>query len=173
MIVVGEGELGQYYDIQGTSWTGSPLLSDPSQEIHIGSRTYSLFYDGEHIKTVAWREGSATYWIENTLTYGLSPQAMVAIARDTRPVGSPEASLRAPSASPHGVTLPQPGTATASSTVKLEAALGFVCLAVVMALAVRLLIRQRELKLLRAQVARAMALEAHQRTAIAPRLQRR
>ncbi len=168
VIVVGRGELGQYYDIQGTTWTAAPLLSDPSQEIHIGSRAYSLFYDGEHVKTVAWREGNAAYWIENTLTYSLSPQAMVAIARDTRPVGgSLEVPARAAATSPSGVTLPQPGTTATSSTDKLEAALGLVSLAVVMLLALRLLLRQRELKLLRTQVAHAMALEAHQRPLLA------
>ncbi len=163
-IVVGEGELGQYYDIQGTTWTGAPLLSDPSQEIHIGSRAYSIFYDGEHVKTVAWREGNAAYWIENTLTYSLSPRAMVAIARDTRPVaGSTEAPAHAASPSPHGVSLPQPGATATSSTAKLEAALGLVSLVVVMLLALRLLLRQRELKLLRTQVAQALALEAQRR----------
>jgi LCP family protein required for cell wall assembly len=167
VIVVGRGELGQYYDIQGTTWTGAPLLSAPSQEIHIGSRTYSLFYDGEHIKTVAWREGRAAYWIENTLTYSLSPQAMVAIARDTVPVGSPEAPARATNMSPRGVALPQPGAAPTTLATKIEAVLGFVSLAVVMLLAVRLLLRQRELKLLRTQVAHAMALEARQRPLLA------
>ena len=86
VVVVDEGELGQYYDIQGSTWTGSPLLSDPNQEVQVGSRTYSLFYDGEHLKTIAWREGSAAYWIENTLTNNLSPQQMLAIAESTRPV---------------------------------------------------------------------------------------
>jgi polyisoprenyl-teichoic acid--peptidoglycan teichoic acid transferase len=168
VIVVGRGELGQYYDIQGTTWIGAPLLGDPSQEIHVGSRTYSLFYDGEHVKTVAWREGNAAYWIENTLTYSLSPQAMVAIARDTRPVGaSTEVSARAASASPHSVALPQPGATATSSTAKLEAALGLVSLVVVLLLALRLFLRQRELKLLRTQVAQALALEARQRPLLA------
>jgi hypothetical protein len=164
VIVVGQGELGQYYDIQGTTWTGSPLLSDPSQQLHIGSRSYSLFYDGEHIKTVAWREGSAAYWIENTLTYGLSPQAMVAIARETRPVGSPEAPARVTDTSPQrSIPLPQPGAAATSTVTKLAVALGFVTLAIVVLLGSYLLLRQRELKLLRAQVAQAMTLEARHR----------
>ena len=165
VIVVDEGELGQYYDIQGSAWTGLPLLSDPSQEIHIGSRTYSLFYDGEHIKTVAWREDKAVYWIENTLTYSLSPEAMVTIARHTRPVGNPTAPAPAPtqSASLRGVALPPRGLTTTSLTSKIEAALGFLSLAVVALLAVGVLVRQRELKRLREQVAQALALEARQR----------
>jgi LCP family protein required for cell wall assembly len=166
-IVVEKGELGQYYDIQGSTWTDPPLLSDPSQEIHIGSRDYSLFYDGEHVKTIAWREGNAAYWIENTLTDNLSPQAMVAIARDTRPVGSPSAPAaptRAAGASPHDTALPPPGvTDTTSLRAKIAAALGFLSLAVVALLAAILLSRQRELIRLREQVAQAMALEARAR----------
>jgi LCP family protein required for cell wall assembly len=162
VIVVDDGELGQYYDIQGSTWTGLPLLSDPSQSVRIGSRTYSLYYDGEHIKTVAWREGRGVYWIENTLTYSLSPETMVAIARTTRPVGSSSSTLPAESAAPHrlAVALPGPGAKTTSSKAKIEAAIALLSLVIVVLLGLRLLYRQRELKLLRAQVAEAMALEA-------------
>jgi LCP family protein required for cell wall assembly len=165
VIVVDDGELGQYYDIQGSVWGGLPLLNDPSQEIHIGSRTYSLFYDGEHIKTVAWREGNAVYWIENTLTYSLSPETMVTIARYTRPVGNPTAPapVHARSANLGGVTLPPRGITTTSLTSKIEAALGLLSLAIVAMLAVGVFLRQRELKRLREQVAQALALEARQR----------
>jgi polyisoprenyl-teichoic acid--peptidoglycan teichoic acid transferase len=167
-IVVGQGELGQYYDIQGSTWTDPPLLSDPSETVRIGSRTYSLFYDGEHVKTIAWREGAAAYWIENTLTDNLSPQAMVAIARVTRPVGSPAAPAAPAGAARtnlHGVTLPPPGTTTATSlSVKIAVALSFVVLALLALLAVLVLVRRRELIFLREQVAQALALEARQRT---------
>jgi LCP family protein required for cell wall assembly len=163
VIVVDDGELGQYYDIQGSSWTGLPLLNDPSQTIRIGSRTYSLFYDGEHIKTVAWREGKGVYWIENTLTYSLSPEEMVTIARHTRPVGNPKAAVPVSSAALHGIALPPREATGTSLTAKIEAALGLVSLIVVALLAVGVLLRQRELKRLREQVAQALALEAHGR----------
>jgi polyisoprenyl-teichoic acid--peptidoglycan teichoic acid transferase len=168
-IVVGQGELGQYYDIQGSTWTDPPLLSDPSETVRIGSRTYSLFYDGEHVKTIAWREGPAAYWIENTLTDNLSPQAMVAIARVTRPVGSP-AAPGAPAATAHThlhtVALPPPGTTAATSlSVKIAVALSFVVLAALALLAVLVLARRRELKRLREQVAHALELEARRRAA--------
>jgi polyisoprenyl-teichoic acid--peptidoglycan teichoic acid transferase len=161
-IVVEEGELGQYYDIQGSTWTDPPLLSDPSQEIRIGARTYSLFYEGEHVKTIAWREGSAVYWLENTLTNSLSPQAMVAIARTTRPVGGPAAPARAAGTSPPGFTPPPPGVAAVGLSVKIAAMLGFVVLAVLALLATLVLARRRELILLRGQVAQALALEARE-----------
>ncbi len=164
VIVVNDGELGQYYDIQGSLWTGLPLLSDPSQTIRVGSRTYSLFYDGEHIKTVAWREGKAVYWIENTLTYSLSPETMVTIARNTRPVGNPAAPPSATPASLHRVALPPRDITTQTSlSSKVEAALGLVSLAVVALLAVGVLLRQREIKRLREQVAQALELEARGR----------
>ncbi len=172
VIVVDDGELGQYYDIQGTTWTGLPLLSDPSQSVRIGSRTYSLFYDGEHIKTVAWREGRGIYWIENTLTYSLSPETMVAIARTTRPVGSSSATVPAVSAAPHrlAMALPTPSAAGTSSKAKIEAAIALLSFVIVVLLGLRLLYRQRELKLLRAQVAEAMALEARRATRLRARV---
>ncbi|HXC45959.1 MAG TPA: LCP family protein [Solirubrobacteraceae bacterium] len=172
VIVVDDGELGQYYDIQGSTWTGLPLLSDPSQSVRIGSRTYSLYYDGEHIKTVAWREGRGVYWIENTLTYSLSPETMVAIARTTRPVGSSNSTVPAVSAAPHrlAVALPTPSAATASSRSNLEAAIALLSLVIVALLGLRLLYRQRELKALRAQVAEAMALEAARATRLRARI---
>jgi polyisoprenyl-teichoic acid--peptidoglycan teichoic acid transferase len=167
VIVVDDGELGQYYDIQGSIWNGLPLLNDPSQEIRIGSRTYSLFYDGEHIKTVAWREHDDVYWIENTLSYSLSPETMVTMARYTRPVDNPvgQAPPPAPHASPSIVVLPPHGLKTTSLTNKIEAALGLLSLAIVVLLGVGVLVRQRELKRLREQVAQALALEAHHRRA--------
>jgi len=164
VIVVGQGELGQYYDIQGSTWTNPPLLSDPSQEIHVGTRTYSLFYDGEHIKTVAWREAGAAYWIENTLNYSLSPQAMVAIARGTRPVGDPTTPARVASTTPRVIVLPPPGAPATSLTAKIAAALSFVVLAALAGLAVLVLARRRELIRLREQIAQALALEARQRS---------
>jgi LCP family protein required for cell wall assembly len=172
VIVVDDGELGQYYDIQGSTWTGLPLLSDPSQSVRIGSRTYSLFYDGEHIKTVAWSEGRGVYWIENTLTYSLSPETMVAIARTTRPVGSSSATVPTVSASPRrlAVALPAPGAATTNGKAKIEAAIALLSFVIVVLLGLRLLYRQRELKLLRAQVAEAMVLEARRATRLRARI---
>lgn len=166
VIVVDQGELGQYYDIQGSTWTDSPLLSSPNQEIHVGSRTYSLFYDGEHLKTIAWREGAAAYWIENTLTNNISPQQMLAIAQQTLPVIHTPAAPRpsAPAApTQRGFTLPPPAVPTASLVSKIGALLGFAGLLIVALLTLRVFARQRELSVLREQVAHAMALEDRQR----------
>ncbi len=162
-IVVDQGELGQFYDVQGSSWSDSPLLSHPTQEIPVGGRTYSLYYDGEHLKTIAWREGDAAYWIENTLTNNLAPQQMLAIAQQTQPVIGSATAFHAGASAPRGFKLPPPSAPAASTLAKVGALLGFVLLAVVVALAIWVLVRQRELRALREQVAQAMALEARGR----------
>ncbi len=167
VIVVQQGELGQYYDIQGTKWTKPPLLHSPNNTLAIGSRTYSLVYDGEHLKTVAWSEDHAAYWIENTLTNNLSPQQMVEIARETRPLNSSagaQAARGIPPAPPsaRGLNVPLRTVATAGTLAKAGALLGFAALAVVALLALRVFTRQRELHALREQVARAMLLEQRQ-----------
>jgi LCP family protein required for cell wall assembly len=163
-IVVAQGELGQFYDVQGSAWTGSPLLSGPTEELPVGKRTYSLFYAGEHLKTIAWREGSAAYWIENTLTNNLSPQQMLAIAQQTVPViGTTTAVAKAP-ASPRSFKLPPPTARPVSTLAKVGALLGFVGLAVVVLLGLWVIARQRELRALREQVAQALAVEARQRS---------
>jgi LCP family protein required for cell wall assembly len=166
VVVVDQGELGQYYDVEGSTWTDPPLLSDPNQEIHVGARAYSLFYDGEHLKTIAWREGGAAYWIENTLTNSLSPQQMLAIAASTHPViGTATAGSHAP-ATPRSFKLPPPAAREASTLAKVGSLLGFVGLLVVGLLGLWVIARQRELRALREQVAQAMALEARQRTRV-------
>jgi polyisoprenyl-teichoic acid--peptidoglycan teichoic acid transferase len=167
VIVIDRGGLGEYYDVQGTSWTDPPLLSDPSQTIQIGSRTYDLSYTGEQIRTIAWREGGAAYWIQNTLTNSVQPREMLAMAEQTVPVVTPRsphgAEVPAAIPSPRGIRVPPRALAVTSSTAKLAAVLGLVGCAAVALLALFVLVRQRELMRLREQVAQAMALEARRR----------
>jgi LCP family protein required for cell wall assembly len=80
-IVVKTDELGQYYGIQGTSWSGPPILDNPSERRRMAGRTYELFYDGEHLQTVSWRSGKAVYWVSNTLLQALNNSQMLALAR--------------------------------------------------------------------------------------------
>jgi len=170
VIVIDRGGLGEYYDVQGSAWTGPPLLGHPSQTVQIGSRTYSLFYAGEQIRTIAWHEGGVAYWIQNTLTNSVQPREMLAMAEQTLPVISPRAdSAQLTPAIPTlgDLHLPPREVAVTSLVSKLEAALGFVGLAAVALLALLVLSRRRELILLRDQVAQAMALEARQRPLLA------
>jgi LCP family protein required for cell wall assembly len=167
VIAIDKGGLGEFYDVQGTSWTDPPLGS-PSQEVHVGSRTYGLFYTGEAIRMIAWREAGALYWIENTLSGGVQPREMVAMAEQTRPViAAAGAAASAPATGPAGFKLPPRLLAAPSLTDKLGALLGLGSLAVVAFLALRVLARGREVASLREQVARAMALEATQRPLLA------
>jgi LCP family protein required for cell wall assembly len=167
VIVVRSGPLGQFYDVQGTAWTNPPLLSNPSQTVHIGSRTYSLFYAGEQIRLIAWREGNAAYWIQNTLTNSVPPREMLALAEQTVPAIAPAAATAPSASSVRGVSLPPRTVAAASLTSKLAAALSFVSLAAIPVLALLVLSRRRELRMLREKVAQTMSLEARQRTVLA------
>jgi hypothetical protein len=169
VVALDRGELGQFYDVQGTTWADPPLLSNPGQTVHVGSRTYELFYAGEQVRVIAWREAGAVYWIENTLTSSVSPRTMLAIADSTQPVirsgGSPGVPATLPGL--RSINLPPRTLATTSLESKVGAALGFVGLVVVALLALRVFTRQRELNVLREHIAQAMALEARQRPLLA------
>jgi LCP family protein required for cell wall assembly len=166
-IVVDSAPLGAFYDVQGTSWADPPLLSNPSETAHVGSRTYELFYVGEQIRTVAWREGGATYWVQNTLTNSVGPREMLAIAEQTVPVISSGPSPTVTIPSPSSVRLPAPAARPTSLTVKLGSLMALFSLAALALLAFQVLRRHRELQTLREQVSRAMALEARQRPLLA------
>lgn len=106
--VFSNGDLGQYYDIQGTTWTAAPLFSHPAQTLRVGRRTYLLFYEGSHLQTIAWRQYRAVYWVHNTLTNALGNGELLAIAEQTTPVGKVRTSpapviLKAFSVPAHGV----------------------------------------------------------------------
>ncbi len=170
VIAIDQGTLGQFYDVQGTTWADPPLLSNPSQTVQIGSRTYNLFYSGESIRTISWQEGNATYWIQNTLTNAVEPEEMLAMAEQTQPVIDVHSShvYVAPAISTlHDIKLPPREAGETGLVSKLEAALGLVGLLAVAALAALLVSRQRELIRLRDQVREAMMLEAQQRPLLA------
>jgi LCP family protein required for cell wall assembly len=168
VIVIDRGGLGEYYDVQGSSWTEPPLLNDPNQTVQIGSRTYDLYYAGEEIRTIAWHEAGAAYWIQNTLTNSVQPREMLAMAEQTLPViatGRTAAVTTTPA--PHSVKLPPREFAATSLAAKLGAVLGFIGLGIVALLGLVVLLRRRELNQLREQVAHAIALEARQRPLLA------
>ena len=171
VIVIDRGGLGEFYDVQGTTWNDPPLLSDPSQTVHIGSRTYSLFYAGEEIRTIAWHEGGAAYWIQNTLTNSVQPREMLAMAELTVPVDQPSRRRCPRDGGDPGPARLQPSCRGSSPprasppSSRLRSALWASPPLALLALLV--LARRRELSLLREQVAQAMALEARQRPLLA------
>jgi LCP family protein required for cell wall assembly len=80
-MVVKTEDIGQYYGVQGTTWSGPPILDNPSERRKIGGRTYELFFDGSRLRLVAWRSGGAVYWISNTLLHTLTNRQMLGLAR--------------------------------------------------------------------------------------------
>jgi hypothetical protein len=72
--------LGEYYGVQGTTWTNPPLLASPSGTKVVDGKKLELYAAGGKLMTVAWRAGSAVYWIENTLSGTIPNNQMVAIA---------------------------------------------------------------------------------------------
>jgi polyisoprenyl-teichoic acid--peptidoglycan teichoic acid transferase len=86
--VFSNGKVGQFYDVQGTTWLGAPLFANPNQTIHADNRTYDLYYDGSNLQMVAWQQYGAMYWVHNTLTDGLGSGELLAIAEQTAPIGA-------------------------------------------------------------------------------------
>jgi LCP family protein required for cell wall assembly len=84
--VIGQGEIGQYYDLEGTDWANPPILANPNQTIELGGRKFELYFEGQKIRIVAWRQGSAVYWLTNTLQDLLTNHEMLAIAQDAQVV---------------------------------------------------------------------------------------
>jgi LCP family protein required for cell wall assembly len=86
VVVVAEGGLGQYYDLEGTTWSKPPILNDPNQQLRLGGRSYSLYFEGQRLRTIAWRSNGVAYWLTNTLQNILTNRQMLAIAQAARVV---------------------------------------------------------------------------------------
>ncbi|MGX6447069.1 LCP family protein [Patulibacter sp. S7RM1-6] len=86
-IVATTGDNGQYYGVEGTTWTAPPILDLATDSIRLGGRTWRVQYDGTKIRRLLWKAPTGTYWITNTLTDELSAREMYALARSLRKVG--------------------------------------------------------------------------------------
>lgn len=86
VVVIDEGGLGQYYDLEGTTWQTPPILNHPNQTITIGGRRLQLYFEGQRLRVVAWHDGRAVYWLSNTLQNILTNRQMLAIASAAAPV---------------------------------------------------------------------------------------
>jgi hypothetical protein len=86
VVAVAQGELGQWYDLEGTTWQSPPILKDPNQTIQLAGRKVQLYYEGQRLRVVAWRDGTAVYWLVNSLQNILTNRQMLAIAAAARPV---------------------------------------------------------------------------------------
>jgi len=160
--VFSNGQLGQFYDVQGTTWTDAPLFSDPNQTVRVGKRTYDLYYDGTSLATVAWREYGAVYWVHNTLTDAVGNGELMAIAEQTEPLTPVTgAGTRAPArgagkGTPDLGAVPVPTLSTPAAgltTVQTVGSIGgLVALAALPVLLAGLVRRRRQLRPLRAQL---------------------
>jgi LCP family protein required for cell wall assembly len=72
--------LTEYYGVMGTTWDDPPILRNPSETREIDGRDYMLFYDGDRLRMVGWREAGASYWLNNTLSQSIPEAEMLAIA---------------------------------------------------------------------------------------------
>jgi len=78
------GANGEYYGVQGMSWRFPPILDDPDRVRDVNGRKLMLYYDGSHLRLVAWRTPKAAYWVTNTLTMSIPNSRLVAIAGSLR-----------------------------------------------------------------------------------------
>jgi LCP family protein required for cell wall assembly len=83
-IVIKKGYVGEYYGLQGTTFTNAPLLDQPHTSRTIRGRKYDLYADGSRLRLVAWKDGRSVYWISNTLLLSLSNSQMLSIAASTK-----------------------------------------------------------------------------------------
>jgi LCP family protein required for cell wall assembly len=154
------GQLGQYYDVQGTTWTTAPQFDSPDQTVKVGSRTYSLYYEGQHLKMVAWYAHNAVYWIRNSLTDAIGNGEMLAIAEQTAPLSGAHTAIPAAaglSLTIHGAPAAVKKKATISTRQLLGALSGLLTLAALPLLIVPLLRRRRERTELRGRMVAAAA----------------
>ncbi len=112
--VFSTGLIGQYYDVQGTTWLNAPILASPTDSITAAGRTYFLYYSGAHLVQVAWFAHNAAYWVRNTIPMSLTNTQMLAIAEHTAPLigiaaGSVKRDARAQTAAPPSVQVPSSG----------------------------------------------------------------
>jgi LCP family protein required for cell wall assembly len=75
-----------YWSIQAMRWQDPPAIENPNSTQTIKGRKYMLFYQGDHLHMVAWRENGTLYWVINTLTNQLSNDLMLGLATSCKPL---------------------------------------------------------------------------------------
>jgi LCP family protein required for cell wall assembly len=86
-IVASEGDIGQYYGIQGMNWSSPPILDNPSETRMLNGRKFELFFDGSRLRLVAYRRKNDVYWVSNTLLETLTNKQMLALAESLTRIG--------------------------------------------------------------------------------------
>jgi hypothetical protein len=75
-----ETATGQYFTVEGTTWTHPPLLAGSHTVRVVQGKTLEVYYEGGKVSLVAWQHGDAVYWIANTLQNLIPEYQMVAMA---------------------------------------------------------------------------------------------
>ncbi len=75
------------FGVQAIAWDDPPILSGPTTERTVKGRTLSLYFNGDKLMRVAWKQDGVTYWLENSLTGRIPNSAMIAMAKSFKPVG--------------------------------------------------------------------------------------
>ncbi len=81
------GRPGEYYGLQGTTWSDPPILHEATGTIRIRGRSAQVATSGGKVLWIAWRRGRSVHWLTNTLTQSLSSKEMVALAEAARAGG--------------------------------------------------------------------------------------
>jgi polyisoprenyl-teichoic acid--peptidoglycan teichoic acid transferase len=79
-LVLFAGAAGEYYGVQGMTWRSPPILDNPDAVRTMSGRRLRLYYDGHHLRLVAWKTRRAVYWVTNTLSDKLSNAQLTGIA---------------------------------------------------------------------------------------------
>jgi LCP family protein required for cell wall assembly len=171
--VFSNGQLGQFYDVQGTTWANAPLFANPNQTLNVGRRTYDLYYDGSQLQMVAWHDYGAWYWVHNTLTDGVENGELLAIAEQTAPVlGGPKGGVH--SSSKHVIlkAFTVPGRPVPTTKTSMRQTLGWIAglaaLVLVPLLTVMVLKQRRRKREIRRRLETNLALVARLSAAIPP-----
>jgi polyisoprenyl-teichoic acid--peptidoglycan teichoic acid transferase len=87
MTLVINDALGQYYGVQGTTWSDPPILRHPTATQVVNGRQLREYGTGGELTLVAFSTSTGTYWISNTLTDSIPNAQLIAIAASLRPAG--------------------------------------------------------------------------------------
>jgi LCP family protein required for cell wall assembly len=85
MTLVLNAALGEYYGVQGTTWSDPPILRHPAHIEVVSGRRLREYGTGDQLSIVAFSTPSGTYWVSNTLTDSIPSSELVAIAASMRP----------------------------------------------------------------------------------------
>jgi hypothetical protein len=87
MTLVLDAARGEYYGVQGTTWSDPPILRRPTRIEVVNGRRLREYGTGSQVSLVAFSTSNGTYWISNTLTDSIPGAELIAIAASMRPAG--------------------------------------------------------------------------------------